>query len=138
MFTESFNNYVCPGDTITTEADGFTVTARIEFDYDFRIDDDDCHNPDPSVTGCNEYHQEQLLKARDAWFNDEWFYCGIVLSVSWNGIEVLDYAASLWGIECNYPGTDNSYLSELATELLDEAVEQGLKALDEMVDKLTA
>jgi hypothetical protein len=29
---------------------------------------------------------------------------------------------SLWGIEANYPGADNSYLKEVANELLPEAV----------------
>jgi hypothetical protein len=28
------------------------------------------------------------------------------------------HAASLWGIEANYPGADNSYLTEVANELL--------------------
>lgn len=30
--------------------------------------------------------------------------------------------ASLWGIEANYPETDNSYLTGVANELLPEAV----------------
>jgi hypothetical protein len=29
---------------------------------------------------------------------------------------------SLWGIEANYPDTDNSHLSDVANELLPEAV----------------
>lgn len=33
-----------------------------------------------------------------------------------------DHAASLWGVEANYPDTDNSYLCEVANELLPEAL----------------
>lgn len=57
-----------------------------------------------------------------AWCNDEWFYCGIVLSVLDNGHEISDHAASVWGIECNYPDSDNNYLAEVAEELLPEAL----------------
>jgi len=37
-------------------------------------------------------------------------------------VMLASHAASLWGIEANYPGTDNSYLIEVANELLPEAV----------------
>ena len=37
--------------------------------------------------------------------------------------------ASLWGIEANYPGTDNSYLTEIANELLPEAIAAGRETL---------
>jgi hypothetical protein len=63
------------------------------------------------------------------WCRDEWCYCGIVLSVTHTktGIELEDNAASLWGIECNVPGSDNSHLLEVANELLPEAVELAKK-----------
>ena len=50
----------------------------------------------------------EILKA---WANDEWRYVGVVLQVSRAGIVLDEHAASLWGIEANYPGSDNSYLS---------------------------
>ncbi|MEO5342210.1 MAG: hypothetical protein H7842_02530 [Gammaproteobacteria bacterium SHHR-1] len=130
MFTESFGRYVCVGDSIDCESEPFTVTARIEFDPDYRIDDNNYHNPDQSVTGCNDEQQEKLLAARSAWENDDWFYCGVVLSVSVAGVVLDKHAASLWGIECNYPGSDNSYLSDVANELLDEALEAGRQVLE--------
>lgn len=128
-FTECFDSFACEGDTITTTKNGFDITARIVRDNVIHIDDDDCHNPDQKVTGCNAEQQKKLLAARDAWFNNDWFYCGIVLEVSKAGIMLDPHAASLWGIECNYPGTDNSYLLEVANDLLPEAVQAGRDAL---------
>lgn len=128
-FNEGFDSFACEGDTITTHKNGFDIAARIVRDNDYQIDDDDCHNPDQKVTGCNAEQQKKLLAAREAWFNDEWFYCGIVLEVSKAGITLEDHAASLWGIECNYPVTDNSYLLEVANDLLPEAVQAGRDAL---------
>ena len=57
-----------------------------------------------------------------AWKNDEWFYCGIILSVKIEDVELTDHAASLWGIEANYPDSQNEYLSEVANELLGQAM----------------
>ena len=57
-----------------------------------------------------------------AWKKDEWYYCGVILSVAIDGITLDDHAASLWGIEANYPDSDNAYLSEVAGELLPEAL----------------
>ena len=36
--------------------------------------------------------------------------------------------ASLWGIEANYPGSDNAYLTKVAQELLPEALDAGRAA----------
>ena len=138
MFTQKFDRFVCEGDTIETERDGFTITARIVHDPDSGIDDDDCHNPDQSVTGCDDEQHEALMSAREAWLNDEWFYCGIILDVSRNGVPVETHAASLWGIEANYPGSDNSYLTEVANELLDEALEFASKSRDKIIEALSA
>ena len=122
QFTSSFDEYACPGDTITADINGLTITARIEQDPDWHIDYDDAHNPDQNVTGCDDEGQARLLHARDAYYRNEWGYVGIALSATKNGVILDKYASSLWGIECNYPGTDNSYLTEVANELLDEAV----------------
>ena len=58
-----------------------------------------------------------------AWLNDEWFYCGIILSVTIDETELTDHAASLWGIEANYPDSKNAYLSQIANELLSDALD---------------
>ncbi len=124
-FTGEFDKYVCVNDTLSVTIGPFDVIARIEFDEDSKIDDDDCHNTDQSVTGCDDEQFEKLMANRKAWQNDEWFYCGIVLSVWRNGVELNDCAASLWGIECNYPTGDNSYLTEVVNQLLPDAIAEG-------------
>jgi hypothetical protein len=58
-----------------------------------------------------------------AWCADEWQWCSIVLSIrcgDWHK----DCAASLSGMEMNHPNGDNSYLTEVANELLEEVTEE--------------
>jgi hypothetical protein len=101
-----FDKYVCEGDTIEWTREGFDFVARVVYDHDTKPSDSECYAPE-DVT---------------RWENDEWFYCGIVLSVSLQGIELEPHAASLWGIDCNF-GTDNAYLAEVAQELESEALD---------------
>ena len=138
MFSTKFDSYVCAGDSITTEIDGVTYTATIVHDIDAHIDDDDSHNTDQGVTGCDDKQQARLLAAREAWFNNEWFFCGVMIGARKGDIEIYDNCASLWSVEANYPGSDNAYLTEVANELLPEAIEDAKKALADMVAKLTA
>jgi hypothetical protein len=129
MFKQSFDAYACDGDAIECQADGFDIVARIVYDDAYGIDDDDSHNVNQEVTGCNDSQQVALLAARDAWAKSEWFYCGVVLAVAKNDVMLDKHAVSLWGIECNYPSGNNSYLTEIANELLPEAVEAGHRIL---------
>jgi hypothetical protein len=101
-----FDTYVCAGDSITWQAEGFDLTARLEYDTDSKPTDCDC------------YSAEDIRR----WKADEWFYGGIVVSVSIGGVKVSDHAASLWGIDCNFSDTSNAYLSEVAQELEGEAI----------------
>jgi len=162
MFTECFAAFVCPGDVITCQTEGFTVSARIL--------PDDCPDPPdqrqdgfwPSlckdapgfigepdqelVQGTNSPANGSTFRGRFAkaqaeaeaimagWRQGESFYCGVVLSVSLDGVELAPHAASLWGIEANYPETDNSYLTEVAGNLLPEA----LAAAREILARLAA
>ncbi|KCZ99692.1 hypothetical protein HPO_04875 [Hyphomonas polymorpha PS728] len=136
MFTEGFASFVCPGDVITCEIEGFTVSARII--------PDDCPDPPdqrqdgfwpslykdaPGFIGPGNNFRARFARAQaeaeaimEGWRKGEWFYCGIVLSVSLDGVELAPHAASLWGIEANYPETDNSSLTEVAGKLLPEAL----------------
>ena len=112
-FTEKFDSFVCEGDSLTCEAQGFTVTARL-------VRDDCGDAPDqrqdgfwPSLykdaagfigagNGWRDRFDAAQARAEAimaAWRKDEWFYCGIVLSVSLEGVILDDHAASLWGIE---------------------------------------
>jgi hypothetical protein len=118
-FSTPFPELVYDGCKIICTVDGFTYQARLAHDVCCFLDDDDSHNPDQSVTGCDDEQQKRLLAARDAFTRGEWFYCGIIVSARHNATGGLwDHLASLWGIEANYPGTDNSYLTEVANELL--------------------
>jgi len=136
MFTERFSSFVCPGDVITCEIEGFTVSARII--------PDDCPDPPdqrqdgfwpslykdaPGFIGPGNNFRARFADAQataeaimEGWRKGEWFYCGIVLSVSVDGVELAPHAASLFGLEANYPETDNSYLTEVAENLLPDAI----------------
>ena len=121
-FKEKFPSFACVGDTIHTSVNGFDVTARIEFDGDSRVDDADCY----------DYASES------AWQNGDWFYCGIVLSVSRKGVLIDEHAASVWGVEANFPGGNNSYLTDVANELLPEAIEHAKAMIPSIIEALTA
>lgn len=136
-FKEKFEKYVCNGDSITLKSNGITFEARIEHDSDSNIDDDDIHNIDQLVTGCNEEQQERLLAAREAWSKNEWFYCGIVLTATIDGIE-LNSTESLWAIEANYPNSENNYLDEVANDLLAEIMESVSNELEDLKTKINS
>jgi len=136
-FSEQFLPYVCLGDSVSVEVGDYTVTARIAHDdTPDKPDERDCGfwpSLDPNAAGFigagngwRKRFEQQQAKAESvmaAWLNDEWFYCGIILSVSIDETIITDHAASLWGIEANYPDGNNSYLSQVANELLSEALD---------------
>ena len=78
------------------------------------------------------------FEALRAWCADEWFYCGVVLSVSRAGIMLDEHAASLWGIEANHPGSDNTYLTGVAEELAEEARGAGREAMSRLCREAAA
>jgi len=108
-FTERFGTFVCIGDTISCEAEGFSVTARIVFDDcpdapDQRQDGfcPSLYINDPGFIGPGNGFRQRFAKAQaeaeavmEAWRKDEWFYSGIVLSVARGGIDLDTHAASL-------------------------------------------
>lgn len=114
-FTEKFGSYVCPNDFIRVEIDGLRIDATLEFDQDSSVDDAECYLP---------------IKIKQ-WRNDEWFFVGVVLSVTHiaTGIELSDHAASLWGTEANFNKRANRYLTQVANELLPEALQVARDAL---------
>ncbi len=136
-FSQKFDSIVCVGDTITCTVDGYTVTARISHDETLDAPDErqdgfwpSLNKDDAGFIGSGNGFRDRFAKAQAraeavmaAWKNDEWFYCGVILSVAIDGISLDDHAASLWGIEANYPDSDNAYLTEVANELLPEALE---------------
>ncbi len=146
-FAQGFQSYVCPGDSITCEAGPFTVLAQVVID--------DCpDSPDqrqdgfwpslyigaPGFIGPGPNHRQRLADAQakaetvmEGWRKGDWFYCGIVLRVSLEGVDLAPTAAALFGIEANYPGTDNSCLTDVANELLPEAVAAARETLARLV-----
>ena len=136
-FTQKFDAYICIGDTITCTVDGYTVTARITHDETPDAPDErqdgfwpSLYKDDAGFIGSGNGWRDRFAKAQAhaervmaAWKNDEWYYCGVILSVAIDGLTLDRFAASLWGIEANYPDSDNAYLTEAANELLPEALE---------------
>ena len=136
-FTQRFDDFVCDGDSITCVVDGYTVTARLARDDTPDAPDErqdgfwpSLYPNDAGFIGAGNGFRDRFAKAQAkaeavmaAWKNDEWYYCGVILSVAIDGLTLDDHAASLWGIEANYPDSDNAYLSEVANELLPEALE---------------
>lgn len=138
MFKKPFNQYVCVGDRIYCVVAGFTIAARVERSDDTGPPDERDNgfwpSHDPAAPGYVipenfDKAQAEAVGVMHAWRNDMWFYCGIVLEVSRGGVILDRHAASLWGIEANYPGSDNAYLLEVANELIPEAVEGAQKIL---------
>lgn len=178
MFTEQFDRFVCAGESISCEVEGFTIKARIVDDDTNRTPwEDDGHGPVSDWTtrekrpgertlsqdrGSRRFYDfaEAVKRARadgwdappfgtgtageraaraaeldfkmlKAWCDDEWHYVGVVLSVWRADVCLAKHAASLWGIEANYPHTEaeraNEYLQEVANELLPEAMDEARK-----------
>jgi hypothetical protein len=137
MFTNNinippFDAYVCINDNIIFEHEGFTFAARIEYDESTNPSDFDCYALDDPDYG--EVNREIV----EAWERDEWFYCGIVIGASYNDIDITDHATSPWGIEANFPGSDNSFLNEMIQEILPEALRNAKTELENMRAKLVA
>ena len=108
-FAERFDSFACEGDTITCDAEGFTVTARIVADDcpdapDQRQDGfwPSLYKDAPGFIGPGNGFRQRFAEAQakaeavmEAWRKGDWFYCGIVLSVERDGIELDYHAASL-------------------------------------------
>lgn len=134
-FTKTFQDYVCEGDSISCDVEGFTCTARLyRDDSGDKPDDRDMGfwpSLDPKSAGyvgpksADEFatiyaEAESIMQA---WLKDEWHYYGIAVTVEREGVQLVDkYAHALWGIEGNYPGSDNDYFREVANDLLPEAL----------------
>lgn len=152
-FVTKFGKYVCGGDSIQTNLDhrGVYYKARVEYDNDMHRPPDQRQDGfwpsrDPNAAGyvLPEHFDTEKAKAERimaAWENDEWFYCGIIVSAH---IDLMGeqfclskHAASLWGIECNYPDSDNDYLNEVAEELLGEAESAAEQVISNLLTKIS-
>jgi hypothetical protein len=113
-FDQGFDRYVCEGDSISTEIDGVVYTAILSYDSVCRPTDFDCYSDDQVA----------------AWWNEDWFFVGITICAEFAGIE-LESLESLWGIEANL-ADDNSYLTEVANELLLRAIPEAQRQLADL------
>ena len=150
-FTERFDTFVCEGDCIACEQDGFRIVARIVCDDNPGAPDDrqdgfwpSLYKDAPGFIGPGNNFRERFARAQaeaeaimEAWRRGDWFYCGIVLSVSLDGIIVDEHAISLWGVEANYPGSDNGCLKDVADDLRPEAIAIGLRAAQRLCAPLS-
>jgi hypothetical protein len=119
----AFDRYTCIGDTRTWTREGFTLTATVHPDTDTKPTDFDC------------YSDDQIA----AWAADEWMFVGLIVTVCVVGVKLTD--TSLWGIDCNFPradgSRDNSYLSEVADELAEEAMHDARVKARDLIDTLS-
>jgi hypothetical protein len=172
-----FGRFVCDGDSVSLDVDGFTVTATVHHDSDAGAPWDSCegHGPVSDWTRRDKRPGERVLSSdhgshrfydvaeamriakRDSWWgvipyrtpgiaaaaavesdfavlkawcDDEWAYCGIVLTVEREGVELVgEFDHALWGVEYNFPDSDNAYLADVAGQLLDDALDDARAVL---------
>ena len=118
-----FYNYVVIGDYVEytpkeNNPRGFTIRATIMEDTDSSPHDYEC------------YSEEEI----EQWELDNWFFCGVVLSVYKAGVCLTNNAASLWGVACNFPNASNSYISDIVKELEAEALQEAETVLQKLID----
>ena len=135
-----FDHYVCDGDTVTLDIDGFTLTATIYRDDDRDAPDerDDGFWPslDPDDAGYIGNKSKSTLARHmalaehvmQAWRDGGWFYCGVAVTVERECVQLTGrYDHAVWGLECNYPERNkrhrpNDYLAQVASEYIGEAL----------------
>jgi hypothetical protein len=149
-----FGTYVCDGDKITWMKDGYEITAFIVHDdcgdKPDQRDDGFWPSLNPKAAGyigrrskkTLAKHMARAQAVMDAWLKDEWWYVGVCVTVSFDGVPLTgDYDHALWSVECNYPQRDmrrrnpNAYLTEVARELAGEALEAAKTKLADLARK---
>jgi hypothetical protein len=128
-----------PGERVLTTADRGVARRYYDFAEAVKIARKDGWGPPGSTDGMTpgqkaEAAAEHDFKVLRAWCRDDWWYVGIVLAVSRNDVTLGTHFASLWCVECNYPGSDNAYLTEVANQLLPEALDAARERLAKLCD----
>jgi hypothetical protein len=120
-----FDGYVVVGDRVSRQyPDGWELVAYLVADEDTRPTDFDCYEPEDI----------------ELWEQGEWSYMGLVIAVYRHGVMLDPYAASVWGVDCNFPVPINStystseHLSELFDEMEEEALQRGRDILKILVN----
>ena len=150
-FEQKFDNFVCVGDTIEAEFEGFDLKAEIKQDDDMNqlfADDPTSYNqgfwPSDDPKDCGyigdskkklKKEQKKAQKVYDAFMRDEWFIGIVTVTVSRNGIELA--GDSIGGTDVNYPSKvayPNEHLDDWANELACGAIEQAKKEIKELAE----
>jgi hypothetical protein len=132
MFTQKFAKYACERDSIKCVIGKYTAVARIYRDdlYDSPDERNDgfwpSHCRDVAGYVPPERFKEAMAKAQSvmrAWELGEWWYCGVCVTIERAGVQLTgQYDHAIWGVECNFPDSDNSWLTEIANDLLPDAI----------------
>lgn len=147
MFIEKFRKFVCDGDSISCVVDGFDCKATIYCDeindapwerYDGfwpSLNPDDAGYIGPKSKRALAYALVKAENVKRAWENGEWWYVGVAVTISKNGIELTGkFAHAVWGVECNYPGNNNDCLREIANEELPDALQDAREVITKLAE----
>lgn len=81
-----------------------------------------------------ETQQEECEAVMARYRAGKMVYCGVVVTARKAHRTLTGaYDFALWGVDVNWPGSDNSYLLQVANELLSEARPAAEKALQEAI-----
>lgn len=147
MFTETFGKFVYDGDEITCEIDGFKCVADTMHDDDNTPPDKRQEGFWPSLdpkspgylgpTATEQDLEAEMIRAvtvMKTWEHDDWDYCGVRVIVYKHDVMLTkSFAHALWGVERNYPNSDNDYLRVVANDLLREALDDARAVLTKLV-----
>lgn len=116
MNIPKFDSYVCAGDSVTFDHEGFTITVHVHYDPDTTPDCDE---------GLNK-------EAAASWRRDEWWYGFIEVRASKRGI-VLG-RQYLGGYEVNFPGGTNDHLTQAVVEncMVEDAIQEAKDTIKEL------
>ncbi len=108
-----FDSYICAGDIVSWEQDGFTLQAEVEYDEDTRPTDFDCY----SKVKINQ------------WLKGDWFYGCIHITATKRDIELSE--VYLNGVDINFNKKSNLELNRLilSYQLDQEVIELAREAM---------
>lgn len=122
------------GASIHCEVNGITYTATIRRDEVSGAPEDNYEGFWPSLdrsapgwigdTPAKSFEQQhdECREVMARYRAGKMVYCGVVITARKGGVALLEeFAHALWGVDINWPSSDNAYLVQVANELLDSA-----------------
>lgn len=77
-------------------------------------------------------HDFEVLKA---FCNNEWAYYGVEIAVYKAEVKLTgNFDHTMWGLEGNFPGGDNSHFADMANDLLPGALDAARAKIEELVE----